>query len=60
MIHLFITCLLSSYYVLGTGDTMMDKTDEVSIFKGMSDKQKNLNNVFSGNIKCSKEKYSKE
>lgn len=38
----------------------MDKTDEVSIFKGMSDKQKNLNNVFSGNIKCCKEKYSKE
>lgn len=40
MIHPFITCLLSSYYVLGTGDTMMSKTDEVSIFKGMSNKQK--------------------
>ena len=39
MIRPFITCLLSSYYVPGTGDIMENKTDKFSIFKEMGNKQ---------------------
>lgn len=41
MIHAFITCLLSSYYVPGTRDAMVNKTGKASILKGMGNEQVN-------------------
>ena len=43
MVHPFITCLFSSYYVPGTDDIMKNKTVKVSIFKDMGNKKKEIN-----------------
>lgn len=41
MIHPFITCLVSYYYVPGIRDAIVNKADKVSILKGMGSKQVN-------------------
>lgn len=41
MIHAFITCLLSSYYVPRARDAMVNKTGKASILKGMGNEQVN-------------------